>query len=49
MRPKIGTLLDNLQMGHYLVDVDEHGRAHALPVSSRESEQFIREIIGRCD
>lgn len=49
MRPKFSKITksgQNLQLGHYLVDIDEHGRATVLPITSSESKRFIKEILG---
>ena len=40
MRPGLNALLSRLQVGHYLVNVDLSGRAHALPISSREAAEY---------
>lgn len=42
MRPGLNALLNRLQVGHYLVNVDMSGRAHALPISSREAAEYPR-------
>lgn len=45
-RPKAANLIKQLDKGFYLVNVDGTDRASALPVSSREAEIIIRNILG---
>ena len=50
MRPKFSRITksgQDLQMGCYLVQIDEHGRAAVLPISSVEQKEFISTILGR--
>lgn len=50
MRPKFSRITKSgkdLQMGCYMVQIDEHGRAAVLPISSGEQKAFIRDILGK--
>lgn len=50
MRPKFSRITksgQDLQMGCYMVQIDEYGRAAVLPISNREQKEFIRSILGR--
>ena len=49
MKPRFKRIVksgDNLQMGHYLVDIDKDGRASVVPITSTESKKIITEILG---
>ena len=50
MRPKFSRITksgQNLQMGCYIVQIDDNGRAAVLPITSREHKEFISRILGR--
>lgn len=50
MRPKFSRITksgENLQMGCYMVQIDETGRAAVLPITSGEHKEFISRILGR--
>lgn len=49
MRPKWSRIAksgQDLQKGHYMVDIDENGRASVMPITSEEQQMFITEILG---
>lgn len=50
MRPLFKNIVKSgqpLQMGCYMVQIDEQGRAAVLPISTREQKEFIKSILGR--
>ena len=50
MRPKFSRITkagQDLQMGCYMVQIDEHGRAAVLPITTGEHKEFIKTILGR--
>lgn len=50
MRPKFSRITksgEDLQMGCYMVQIDSEGRAAVLPITSREQQAFIKNILGR--
>jgi len=50
MRPKFSRITrsgQNLQMGCYMVQIDDNGRAAVLPITSGEHKEFISRILGR--
>lgn len=50
MRPKFSRITksgQNLQMGCYIVQIDDNGRAAVLPITSGEHKEFISRILGR--
>ena len=50
MRPKFSRITrsgQNLQMGCYIVQIDDKGRAAVLPITSGEHREFISRILGR--
>ena len=48
MRAKTQNHVARLQMGHYLLEVDQNGHAYTIPITSGESQQIIKKILGRC-
>lgn len=49
-RPKFKSITKSgvdLQMGCYMVQIDEKGRAAVLPITSGEHREFISRILGR--
>lgn len=46
MRPKIRTLLDRLNAGHYIIDVDWRGRAGMLQLCTKDYLQYVNDIWG---
>ena len=48
MRPKISKLVKGLQLGNYMIHVDESGRASALPITSASVSFFKKNIQYRC-
>lgn len=50
MRPKFSRITksgQDLQMGCYMVQIDQEGRAAVLPITNREQQAFIKDILGR--
>ena len=48
MRPKISKLVKGLQLGSYMIHVDESGRAAALPITNAAVTTFKKSIQYRC-
>lgn len=50
MRPKFSRITksgQDLQMGCYMVQIDQKGRAAVLPITNNEQQAFIKDILGR--
>ena len=48
MRAKTQNHVSKLQMGHYLLEVDRNSHAYTIPITSGESKEIIKTILGRC-
>lgn len=48
MRPKLQKLLSSLDLGNYLVNVYDHHKAAAVPLSQREKSEFIETVLDYC-
>lgn len=49
MRPKFSKIVksgQDLQMGHYLVEIDAAGRAAVISINTKEQQRIIKEILG---
>lgn len=45
--PRYQKLIPKLDAGHYLISVDQWGKCHAMPISTRELKTFISDVLGR--